>query len=70
MSYGGSHEAYGDWLEDFICGFLGGATGLFNFLGWLLVYFGWMSAKTVFLLCAGVGLLFGAWLVYEHIKTK
>jgi len=70
MSYRGWHEPDSHPLEDFICGFLGGATGFFNFPGWLLVYFGWMGAGSVLLLCAGVGLLFGTWLAYENMKGE
>jgi len=70
MSYRGWHEPESHWLEDFICGFLGGATGFFNFPGWLLVYFGWLSVFTDLLLCAAAGLLFGAWLAYENKKGQ
>jgi len=70
VSYLGWHEPDSHGLEDFICGFLGGAIGFFNFPGWLFIYFGWLSVMSVGLLCIGVGLLFGAWMVYEHIKAK
>lgn len=70
MSYRGLHEPDSHPLEDFICGFLGGATGFFNFPGWLLVYFGWMAAGGVLLLCAGAGLLFGTWMAYENMKEN
>jgi len=68
MSYRGWHEPESHWLEDFICGFLGGATGFFNFPGWLLVYFGWLSISATLMVCAAVGLLFGGWLIYERMK--
>ena len=70
MSYRSWHEPESHWLEDLICGFLGGAAGFFNFPGWLLIYFGWLDIETTLLICAGVGLLFGGWLVYEHMKSK
>jgi len=58
------------WLEDFACGFLGGATGFFNFLGWLLVYFGWLGIGSALIVCAAAGLLFGGWLAYENLQEK
>ncbi len=70
MSYRGWHEPESHWLEDFICGSLGGATGFFNFPGWLLIYLGWLSTTTTLLLCLGVGLAFGGWLAYENHKEK
>ena len=66
MSYHGWHEPESHWLEDFICGFLGGATGFFNFPGWLLIYFGWLSMTATLLACVGVGVAFGGWLIYER----
>jgi hypothetical protein len=68
MKYRGWAEPDSHWLENFICGALGGAMGFFNFPGWLLVYFGWASATFTLLLCTAVGLAFGGWLAYEGKK--
>lgn len=70
MSYRGWHEPDSHWLEDFICGFLGGTMGFFNFPGWLFVYFGWLDIKATLLICASVGIVFAAWLAYEARKEK
>ena len=75
MSHRGwKYRCYADEPEtpiaDFICGLLGGATGFFNFPGWLLIYFGWLSATTTLLVCAGVGLLFGGWLAYGSVQER
>ncbi len=73
MSYRGwKYRCYADEPEtpvvDFICAVLGGATGFFNFPGWLLIYFGWLSVPITLLICTGVGLLFGGWLAYKAEK--
>lgn len=75
MSYRGwKYRCYADEPEtprvDFICGFLGGMAGFFNFPGWLLIYFGWLDIGATLLLCAVVGLLFGGWIIYEAGKEK
>lgn len=70
MSYRSWQEQESHWLEDFICGVLGGAMGFFNFPGWLLVYFGWVSATNTLLICAFAGLGFGVGLAYESRKEK
>lgn len=73
-SRGWKYRCYADEPEtpiaDFICAVVGGATGFFNFPGWLLIYFGWVSATTMLLLCLGVGLVFGGWLVYKNLQEK
>ena len=69
MKHRGTEEE-GHWVENFICGFLGGATGFFNFPGWLFIYFGWLSASTTLFICAAVGLAFGAWLALETVKEQ
>lgn len=73
MSYRGwKYRSYADESEtpvaDFICGMLGGAIAFFNFPGWLLIYFDWLSATTTLLICWGVGLAFGGWLIWENKK--
>lgn len=72
--HGWKYRCYADEPEtpvaDFVCAFLGGATGFFNFPGWLLVYFGWLSIMATLLLCAGAGLIFGGYLAYETAKEK
>jgi len=71
---GWKYRSYADEPEtpvaDFICAALGGAMGFFNFPGWLLVYFGWLSIPATLLLCLGVGLMFGGWLAYKNIKGR
>lgn len=57
------------WAE-FLCGFVGGTIGAYNFPGWLLVYFGWLSPTTALLLCAGVGFTLGSWLAWEQAKDR
>ncbi|MDE3015614.1 MAG: hypothetical protein KGI29_01640 [Pseudomonadota bacterium] len=57
-------------VVDFVCAFLGGATGFFNFPGWLLIYFGWLSVAATLLLCGSAGMLFALYLAYESAKEK
>ncbi len=65
MSYHSWQEQESHWLEDFICGALGGAMGFFNFPGWLLVYFGWVDMSEILILCVVAGLTFGLWQIDE-----
>lgn len=71
---GWKYRCYADEPEtpvaDFVCAFLGGATGFYSFLGWLLIYFEWLSVTTTLLVCAGVGLVFGGYLACESKKEK
>ncbi len=65
-----SQKADSPWLEDFLCGALGGAIGSFNLLGWLFIFFGWLNPTVTLSLCAGMGLLLGAWLAVSNAKEK
>ncbi len=75
MKYRGwKYRCYADEPEtpvaDFVCAFLGGAMGFFNFPGWLLVYFGWLNTMATLLLCLAVGLALGAHLLFDTRAEK
>ncbi len=71
---GWKYRCYADEPEtpvaDFICTVLGGATGFFNFPGWFLIYFGWLSITATLLLCLGAGLTLGGYLAFERTKKS
>ncbi len=68
MKYHGWAEPETPPLGDFLCGLFGGAVGFFNFPGWLLTHFGWLSPSHTLLLCLAVGLGFGFTLLHERKK--
>lgn len=71
---GWKYRCYADEPEtpmvDFICAFLGGATGFYGLIGWVLISWEVMSAAWVGVLCIAAGLSLGGWLTYERIKEK
>ena len=52
-------------LADFVCAFLGGTTGFYGLIGWVLISWGVTSAAWVGILCVTVGLALGVWQVYD-----
>ena len=74
MSRGWKYRCYADEPEtpvaDFVCAFLGGATGFYGLIGWVLVSLEIASQLWVGILSIATGCLFSGWLTYEYIKRK
>ena len=68
------YRCYADEPEtpvvDFFCAFLGGATGFYGLIGWVLVSWGVASQLWAGILSIATGCLFSGWLIYERIKEK
>lgn len=71
---GWKYRCYADDPEtpvaDFVCAFLGGATGFYGLIGWVLVSWEVISAAWVSILCATIGISFGIWIIYDANKAK